>query len=114
MYQAVTAFRLNKSSDIAKEDYIGGYCIWGYDSTADQGSVQRMSTSSYKNWKSSKYRLLILGSTGKKLFTKKSVLFRTEKNIFKNHIIKTILFRTNHKNSFLGLRRKTDLDLLYY
>ena len=38
MYQAVSAFGLNKSFDIAKEDYNGGYCMWGYDLTADQGS----------------------------------------------------------------------------
>ena len=30
-YQAVSAFGLNKSFDIAKEDYVGGYCMWGYD-----------------------------------------------------------------------------------
>ena len=40
LYQAVSAFGLNKSSDIAKEDYNGGYCIWGYDLTADQGSEE--------------------------------------------------------------------------
>ena len=40
LYQAVSAFGLNKSFDIAKEDYNGGYCIWGYDLTADQGSEE--------------------------------------------------------------------------
>ena len=40
LYQAVSAFGLNKSFDIAKEDYIGGYCMWGYDLTADQGSEE--------------------------------------------------------------------------
>ena len=38
LYQAVSAFGLNKSFDIAKEeDYNGGYCMWGYDLTANQG-----------------------------------------------------------------------------
>ena len=40
LYQAVSAFGLNKSFDIAKEDYNGGYCMWGYDLTADQGSEE--------------------------------------------------------------------------
>ena len=40
LYQAVSAFGLNKSFDIAKEDYIGGYCMWGYDLTADKGSEE--------------------------------------------------------------------------
>ena len=40
MYQAVSAFGLNKSFDIAKEEYNGGYCMWGYDLTADQGSEE--------------------------------------------------------------------------
>ena len=40
MYQAVPAFGLNKSFDIAQEDYNGGYCMWGYDLTADQGSEE--------------------------------------------------------------------------
>ena len=38
MYHTVSAFGLNKSFDIAKEDYNGGYCMWGYDLTADQSS----------------------------------------------------------------------------
>ena len=40
MYQAVSALGLNKSFDIAKEDYVGGYCLWGYDLTPDQGSEE--------------------------------------------------------------------------
>ena len=40
LYQAVSAFGLNKSFAIAKEDYNGGYCMWGYDLTADQGSEE--------------------------------------------------------------------------
>ena len=40
LYQAVSAFGLNKSFDIAKEDYNGGYSMWGYDLTADQGSEE--------------------------------------------------------------------------
>ena len=38
LYQATAALGLNKSFDIAKEDYPHGYCMWGYDLTADQGS----------------------------------------------------------------------------
>ena len=40
LYQAFSAFGLNKSFYIAKEDYNGGYCMWGYDLTADQGSEE--------------------------------------------------------------------------
>ena len=40
LYQAVSAFGLNKLFGIAKEDYVGGYCMWGYDLTADQGSEE--------------------------------------------------------------------------
>ena len=40
LYQAVSAFGLNKSFHIAKEDYNGGYCMWGYDLTAGQGSEE--------------------------------------------------------------------------
>ena len=36
LYQAVSAFGLNKSFDIAKKDYVCGYCMWGYDLTTDQ------------------------------------------------------------------------------
>ena len=38
LYQATAALGLNKSFDITKEDYPRGYCMWGYDLTADQGS----------------------------------------------------------------------------
>ena len=40
LYQAVSAFGLKKSFDIAKEDYVGKYSMWGYDLTADQGSEE--------------------------------------------------------------------------
>ena len=36
LYQ-IPAFGLNKSVLTAKEDYIGGYFMWRYDLTADQG-----------------------------------------------------------------------------
>ena len=39
MYQAVSAFGLNKSFDITKEDY-NGYYMWGCNLTADQGSEE--------------------------------------------------------------------------
>ena len=40
LYQAVSAFGLNKSFDIAKEDYDGKKSMCGYDLTADQDSEE--------------------------------------------------------------------------
>lgn len=40
LYQALSSLGQNKAIDISKEDFIGGYCLWGYDLTPDQGSEE--------------------------------------------------------------------------
>ena len=40
LHQAVSSFGHDKSFNISKKDYIGGYCLWGYDLTPDQGSEE--------------------------------------------------------------------------
>lgn len=40
LYQAVASLGQNKSIGIDMNDYVGGYCLWGYDLTPDQGSEE--------------------------------------------------------------------------
>lgn len=40
LHQALGSLGLNKSFDITKEDFIGGFCLWGFDLTPDQGSEE--------------------------------------------------------------------------